>query len=159
MRQGIALSLLPTSFSHKNTNQMKTSYFLIFLAIYGFITGGMLLFNPSGSLENFGLTASDKYHIVIIQYLGVVDIGLSIILLLFRNSNDSQSIRNILIGSAFILISNVLKGLYDVFLVLRIPANTFFWVDYSFTLLVGFACIYFAFRSNENKSTLYPTTN
>lgn len=122
---------------------MKTSYFLIFLAIYGFFTGGMLLFNPSGSLENFGMTTSDRYHIVIIQYLGLVDIGLSIILLLFRNSSDNHSVRNILIGSAFILISNVLKGLYDVYVV-HIPANTYFWVDYSFTLLVGFACIYFA---------------
>jgi hypothetical protein len=128
---------------------MKTSYFLIFLAIYGFITGGMLLFNPSGSLENLGITSSDKYHFLILQYLGIADIGLSIILLLFRNSNDSQSIRNLLIGSAFILIGNVLKGLYDVFLVLHIPANTYFWVDYSFTLLVGFACIYFAFKKNE----------
>jgi hypothetical protein len=127
---------------------MKTSYFLIFLALYGFITGGMLLFNPSGSLENFGLTTSDRYHISIIQYLGIVDIGLSIILLLFRNSSDSLSIRNILIGSAFILISNVLKGLYDVFLV-HIPANTYFWVDYSFTLLVGFACVYFALKTSE----------
>jgi hypothetical protein len=125
---------------------MKTSYFLIFLAIYGFITGGMLLFNPSGSLENFGITSSDKYHIVILQYLGVADIGLSIILLLSRNSSDSHSIRNILLGMAFVLIGNVLKGLYDVFFV-HIPANTYFWVDYSFTLLVGFACIYFAFRT------------
>jgi hypothetical protein len=136
-----------TNKSSKNTNQMKTSYFLIFLALYGFITGGMLLFNPSGSLENFGMTTSDRYHIVIIQYLGVVDIGLSIILMLFRNSSDNYSIRNILIGSAFILISNVLKGLYDVYVV-HIPANTYFWVDYSFTLLVGFACIYFAYKKN-----------
>jgi hypothetical protein len=149
MRQGIALSLRPNhSFLNKNTNQMKTSYFLIFLAIYGFITGSMLLFNPSGSLENFGMTSSDKYHIVIIQYLGVFDIGLSIILLLFRNSSDRLSIRNILIGLAFILIGNVLKGLYDVYLV-HIPANTYFWVDYAFTLLVGFACLYFAFKKNE----------
>jgi hypothetical protein len=136
-----------TNKSSKNTNQMKTSYFLIFLALYGFITGGMLLFNPAGSLENFGMTTSDRYHIVIIQYLGVVDIGLSIILMLFRNSSDNYSIRNILIGSAFILISNVLKGLYDVYVV-HIPANTYFWVDYSFTLLVGFACIYFAYKKN-----------
>jgi hypothetical protein len=127
---------------------MKTSYFLIFLAIYGFITGGMLLFNPSASLENFGITSSDKYHIIILQYLGIADIGLSIILLLSRNSIDKLSLRNLLIGSAFILISNVLKGLYDVFLV-HIPANTYFWVDYSFTLLVGFTCIYFAFRKEE----------
>ena len=81
---------------------MKTSYFLIFLALYGFITGGMLLFNPSGSLENLGITSSDKYHFLILEYLGIADIGLSIILLLFRNSNDGQSIRNLLIGSAFI---------------------------------------------------------
>lgn len=128
---------------------MKTSYFLIFLAIYGFITGGMLLFNPSGSLENLGITSSDKYHFLILQYLGIADIGLSIILLLFRNSSDNHSIRNLLIGSAFILIANVLKGLYDVFFVLQIPANTYFWVDYSFTLLVGFACVYFAFRSDK----------
>jgi hypothetical protein len=127
---------------------MKTSYFLIFLAIYGFITGGMLLFSPSGSLENFGITSSDKYHIVILQYLGIADIGLSIILLLSRNSIDKLSIRNLLIGMAFILIGNVLKGLYDVYLV-HIPANTYFWVDYSFTLLVGFACIYFAFWDKE----------
>ncbi len=124
---------------------MKTSYFLIFLALYGFITGGMLLFNPSGSLENFGIIASDKYHILIIQYLGIADIGLSIILLLSRNSSDNHSIRNILIGLAFILISNVLKGFYDV-LIGQIPANTYFWADYSFTLLVGFACIYFALK-------------
>jgi hypothetical protein len=128
---------------------MKTSYFLIFLAIYGFITGGMLLFNPSGSLENLGITNSDKYHFLILQYLGIADIGLSIILLLFRNSNDSQSLRNLLIGSAFILIGNALKGFYDVLAVLQIPANTYFWVDYSFTLLVGFACLYFAFRTDK----------
>ena len=127
---------------------MKTSYFLIFLALYGFITGRMLLFNSSGSLENFGIDTSDKYHIVIIQYLGVADIGLSIILFLSRNSTDKLSIRNILIGSAFILIGNVLKGLYDVYVV-HIPANTYFWVDYSFTLLVGFACLYFAFKTTE----------
>jgi hypothetical protein len=125
---------------------MKVSYFLIFLALYGFVTGGMLLFDASGSLQNFGITTSDKYSIAIIQYLGIVDIGLSIILLLSRNSSDQLSIRNILIGAAFILIGNVLKGLYDVYVV-HIPANTYFWVDYSFTLLVGFACLYFAFRA------------
>lgn len=127
---------------------MKTSYFLIALAIYGFITGGMLLFNASGSLGNFGITSSDKYHILILQYLGIADIGLSIILLLSRNSIDKLSIRHLLIGMAFILIGNVLKGLYDVFVV-HIPANTYFWVDYSFTLLVGFACLYFAFRTDK----------
>ncbi len=127
---------------------MKTSYFLIALAIYGFVTGGMLLFTPSGSLANFGITAPDKHHILILQYLGIADIGMSIILLLSRNSTDSQSIRNILLGMAFILIGNVLKGLYDVYVV-HIPANTYFWVDYSFTLLVGFACVYFAFKKNE----------
>ena len=127
---------------------MKTSNFITFLAIYGFIVGGMMLFNAAGSLQNYGVQPIDQYHIVILQYLGVVNLGLSLIFYLSRNSNDPLAIRNILLPAALLNIVSFLKACYDIFL-MNIPSNTFFWVDMSFRLLVGFACLYFAFKTNE----------
>ena len=127
---------------------MKTSNFITFLAIYGFIVGGMMLFNAAGSLQNYGVQPIDQYHIVILQYLGGVNLGLSFIFYLSRNSNDPLAIRNILLPAALLNIVSFLKACYDIFL-MNVPSNTFFWVDMSFRLLVGFACLYFAFKTNE----------
>jgi hypothetical protein len=127
---------------------MKTSYFLIFLAIYGFIAGGMMLFNATGSLQNYGVQPIDQYHIVILQYLGITNIGLGLITFLSRNSSEPTVAYTILIATAFNCISSFLKACYDIFL-LNVPSNTFFWIDMSFRLLVGFTCIYFAFRKGE----------
>jgi hypothetical protein len=125
---------------------MKTSNFLTFLAIYGFITGGMMLFNANGSLQNYGVQPIDQYQIVILQYLGISNIGLALITFLSRNSSESTVSHNILIVTALISISSFLKACYDIFLV-HVPSNTFFWVDISFRILVGFVCLYFAFRN------------
>lgn len=127
---------------------MKTSNFLTFLSIYGFIVGGMMLFNAAGSLQKYDVKPIDQYHIVIMQYLGIVNIGLTLIFFLFRNSNDPLVIRNILLPAALLNIASFLKACYDIFL-LNVPSNTFFWVDMSFRLLVGFVCLYFAFRKEE----------
>lgn len=127
---------------------MKTSNFLTFLSIYGFIVGGMMLFNAAGSLQNYDVKPIDQYHIVIMQYLGIVNIGLTLIFFLFRNSNDPLVIRNILLPAALLNIASFLKACYDIFL-LHVPSNTFFWVDMSFRLLVGFTCLYFALRKEE----------
>ena len=127
---------------------MKTSNFLIFLAIYGFVAGGMMLFNANGSLQNYGVQPIDQYHLVILQYLGIITIGVALITFLSRNSSEPIVAHNILIVTAFTCISSFLKACYDIFL-LNVPSNTFFWIDMSFRLLVGFACIYFAFRTNE----------
>ncbi|MDZ7898435.1 MAG: hypothetical protein U5N85_10485 [Arcicella sp.] len=70
---------------------------------------------------------------------------MTLIFFLFRNSNDPLAIRNILLPAALLNIASFLKACYDIFL-LNVPSNTFFWVDMSFRLLVGFACLYFAFR-------------
>ena len=128
---------------------MKTSNFLTVLAIYGFITGGMMLFNATGSLQNYGVQPIDQYHLVILQYLGITNIGLALLIFLSRNLSQSTVARNILITTAFTSISSFLKACYDIFL-LNVPSNTFFWFDMSFRLLVGFACLYLAFR-NEGK--------
>jgi hypothetical protein len=130
---------------------MKTSNFLNSSAIYGFIGGGMMLFNTTGSLQNYGVQPIDQYHIVILQYLRVVNIGLSLVFLLSRNSNDPLAIRNILLPAALLNISSFLKACYDIFL-LNVPSNTFFGVDMSFRLLVGFACLHFAFKKEEQYS-------
>jgi hypothetical protein len=128
---------------------MKTSNFLTFLAIYGFIAGSMMLFNAAGSLQNYGVQPIDQYHIVILQYLGICNIGLAIVTFLSRNSSEPTIAHTILIATAFTCISSFLKACYDIFL-LNVPSNTFFWIDMSFRILVGFACIYFANRKSEN---------
>ena len=127
---------------------MKTSNFLTFLAIYGFIAGGMMLFNPAGSLQNYGVQPIDQYHIATLQYLGISNIGLALVSFLFRNSSDTFTFHNIMVVTAFISIASFLKACYDVFL-LHVPSNTFFWVDMSFRLLVGIVCLYFVFRKEE----------
>jgi hypothetical protein len=127
---------------------MKTSNFLTFLAIYGFIAVGMMLFNATGSLQNYGVQPIDQYHIVILQYLGIANLGLALVTFLSRNSSEPTIAHTIFIATAFTCISSFLKACYDIFL-LNVPSNTFFWVDMSFRLLVGFACVYFAFRTTE----------
>jgi hypothetical protein len=130
---------------------MKTSNFITFLAIYGFITGGMMLFNASGSLQNYGVQPIDQYQIVILQYLGISNIGLALITFLSRNSSDPIVSHNILIVTTTVCISSFLKACYDIFLV-HVPSNTFFWVDMSFRILIGFVCLYFAFRRSEKQN-------
>ena len=127
---------------------MKTSNFITFLGIYGFIVGGMMLFNPAGSLQNYGVQPIDQYHIATLQYLGISNIGLALVSFLFRNSSDPFAIRNVLLVTAFVTIVSFPKACYDIFL-LNVPSNTFFWVDMSFRLLAGFVCLYFAFRKQE----------
>ena len=127
---------------------MKTSNFITFLAIYGFIAGGMMLFNPVGSFQNYGIQPIDQYHIATLQYLGISNISLALVSFLFRNSNDPLAIRNVLIVTASVTILSFPKACYDIFL-LHVPSNTFFWVDMSFRLLVGIVCLYFVFRKEE----------
>ena len=130
---------------------MKTSNFLLFLAIYGFITGGMMLFNAAGSLENFGVLLIDQTHIVILQYLGLTDIALSLVVFLQRNEQSTSVIKSLLITYLFITIGSFLKALYDVYLV-NVPSNTFFWIDMSFRLLVGLVCVYFFLNVNKKEA-------
>ncbi len=127
---------------------MKTSYFLIFLAIYGFITGSMMLFDGAGALQSYGVQTIDQYHIATIQYLGITNIGLGLLTFLLKNSSDSNVIRSIFIVTAFATIFSFLKGCYDFFL-LHIPASNFFWIDMTFRLLVGLVAVYFALKTSK----------
>lgn len=126
---------------------MKNSYFLIFLAIYSLLGGSMMLFNAAGTLQDYGVQNIDKDHISTIQFLGLTNIGLGLNAFLFRNA-DNHNARNIFISSAFLAISCVLKGCYDVF-GQGIAANNFVWIDMSFRLLVGLVAVYFVLKSNK----------
>jgi len=127
---------------------MKTSYFLLFLVIYGFLTGVMMLFNAASTLQDYGVPNPDQYHIATIQYLGITNIGLALTTFLLKNSSDNNVIRTIFIITAFDTIISCLKGGYDAFL-LGIPANNFFWIDMSFRFFVGLVAVYYAFRSSR----------
>lgn len=124
---------------------MKTSTFLLILAIYGFLTGGMMLFNATGSLHDYGVAQADMYHKVIFQYLGISNLGMALIVFLCRNSSDTEGIYKILIGYGAIALGGVFLGCFNVF-VMRLPASNFFYIDMCMRLVEGLACIYFALR-------------
>lgn len=128
---------------------MKISNFLLFLAIYGILTGCMMLLNGKGSLENYGVNPIDQYHITTIQYLGISNITMGLLSFLLRNEPSPKVSQTILLTTAITTVSSFLKGCYDVFL-LHIPSNTFFWVDMSFRLLVGFVCIFLYYKNSKN---------
>lgn len=128
---------------------MKTSNTLLFLAIYGIITGAMMLFNGSGSLESYGVKPIDQYHIATIQYLGISNISMGILSFLLRNEQSIKVSQTILLTTAITTIGSFLKGYYDVFL-LQVPSNTFFWVDMTFRLLVGLVCVYLYYKNSKN---------
>ena len=127
---------------------MKTSNFLLFFAIYGFIAGGMMLFNANGSLVNYGIQPIDQFHIVILQYLGLVNITVGLLIFLLRNEQSEKVINAILLYGLITCVGSFLKACYDIFLK-DVPSNTFFWVDMSFRLLVGLVCVFFIFRANK----------
>ena len=128
---------------------MKTSTFLLILAIYGFLSGGMMLFNSSGSLQDYGLPQVDKYHEILFQYLGISNLGMALIVFLCRNSSNSEDIYKILIGYGSIALGGVLLGSYKV-IFKGLPANTFYFVDICMRFLEGLACMFFARKVSKN---------
>ena len=128
---------------------MKIANFLLFLAIYGFITGGMMLFNANGSLINYAVQPIDQYHIVILQYLGLANIGMALLTFQLKNEDSPKVIQSVLISTIFLTVTSFLKACYDIFLK-DVPSNTFFWVDMTFRLLVGLVCVYYLLKNDKN---------
>ena len=132
---------------------MKTSNYLLFIAIYGFIVGVMQLFNANGSLVNYGVQPIDQYHIVILQYLGLVNIAAGLMYYRLRNEQSVNVISTMLIYGITTCVGSFLKACYDIFLK-DVPSNTFFWIDMSFRLLVGLTCVYF-FTLHEEEINVF----
>lgn len=127
---------------------MKNKTFILILAIYGLLLGGMMLFNATGTLQGFGLPNPDQSHIALIQYLGQTNIGLVVLAFLIRNTKEPSTIKSIFLAFAFIAFTAELLGCYHIFIV-KIATSTFSWVDTSIRLFMGFTSLYFAFRKNE----------
>jgi heme/copper-type cytochrome/quinol oxidase subunit 4 len=115
---------------------MKTSNYLLFLAIYGGLTGIMMLFNAPESLKMYGVVPADQYHVAILQYLGISNFCLALLTFLFRNDSQTKNIQNVLLVSATVNIVSTFKGCYD-FYIQKIPVSSFFWGDAIFRLCVG----------------------
>ena len=128
---------------------MKTSNYLLFLAIYGGITGAMMLLDGKGSLETYGVSA-DQYHVVIMEYLGISNLTLAALMFFVRNEVSVKVLRIILIISAIEMIGSSLKGFYDV-QISGVQGNTFFWADAIIRALVGCVSIFMYFKIS-NKS-------
>jgi hypothetical protein len=124
---------------------MKTSNFLLFFSIYGFLVGGMMLFNANGSLVNYGIQPIDQYHVAILQYLGLLNITTALMVFLLHNEQSTKVVKTILLSAFLSCVGSFLKACYDIFF-LQVPSNTFFWVDMSFRLLVGLVCAVYLFK-------------
>lgn len=127
---------------------MKTSTALLIFSIYGIVTGLLLLFHSAGSLHDYGVANVDFYHVAILQYLGITDIGFGILGVLIRNSPDAKAIKGYWYVGAFVTLGSFLKGTYD-FFVLGLSASNFFWIDMSVRGVVGLVCLYFAFKKSN----------
>ncbi len=126
---------------------MKTSNYILFLAIYGGITGAMMLLDGKGSLETYGVSA-DPYHVVIMEYLGISNLAMAALIFFVRNEVSLKVLRIILIISAIEMIGSSLKGFYDV-QISGVPGNTFFWVDAIIRFLVGLISIFITLRISK----------
>jgi hypothetical protein len=127
---------------------MKTSNYLLFLAIYGGITGILMLFNSSETLKMYGVVPADQFHVAIFQYLGISNFCLALLTFLFRNDTQFKNIKNLLLVSAIVHISSTLKGCYDIF-IQDVPGNNFFWTDAIFRLVVGLMTLLVYFKISK----------
>jgi hypothetical protein len=127
---------------------MKNKTFILLLAMYGLLFGGMMLFNATATLQGFGLANPDHVHIALIQYLGQTNIGLAVIAFLIRNTKDESAMKSFFLAFAFIAFTAELKGFYDIFIV-KIATSSFSWIDTGIRLIIGFACLYFAMRKEK----------
>lgn len=129
---------------------MKTSNFLLFLAIYGGVAGALMLLDGKASLESYGVTP-DQYHIATMQYLGIANLAVAVLIFLIRNEVSIKVTKLILLVSAFEMIISSLKGLYDVE-ILNIPDNTFFWVDATIRALIGLITLFIYFKISKKNA-------
>ncbi len=129
---------------------MKTSNYLLFIAIYGGITGILMLFTSADTLKMYGVP-TDQYHIAIIQYLGISNFCLALLTYLFRNDTQTKNVQNLLLVSALVHISSTLKGCYDIY-IQDLPANSFFWTDAIFRLGVGLLTLFMYFQISAKKT-------
>ena len=126
---------------------MKTSNYVLFLAIYGGLTGAFMLLDGKGSLETYGVSA-DQYHVAVMEYLGISNLTLAVLMYFIRNEVSTKVLRTILIISAIEMIGSSLKGFIDI-QVRGLQANTFFSIDAIIRAVVGCISLFMAFKISK----------
>ena len=127
---------------------MTRSLFLLLAGIYALLLALAMLFFTESSLLNYGVPKVDLDHIAIMQYLGIANGVVGMLILLNRNAPNSYSLRTILLVGALNPLVGVVVGVYHV-LVLHVPFSTFFVADSLFRLALGLAFLYFYSRETK----------
>lgn len=125
---------------------MSRSIFLLLMAIYSFILAFTMIFLPETTLHNYGLAQADVHHKHLFQYMGISNLGLSVMAFLFRNVPPSDGLRIFLLGGAVIALSAVVLGVVQV-VAEPTPPSTFFLADTAFRLTLGLVTLYYWSRA------------
>jgi len=118
------------------------------MAIYSFILAFTMIFLPETTLHNYGLAQADVNHKHLFQYMGISNLGLSVMAFLFRNVPPSDGLRIFLLGGAVIALSAVVLGVVQVLAEPTTP-SAFFFVDTAFRLTLGLVTLYYWNRAKS----------
>lgn len=125
---------------------MKRSVFLIISAIVGILFGGMLLYAPSTSAENFGLTSTPEISLLF-RSMGGMILSLGILNFLVRNEPDSYALKAILIFNLMTHLIGLIidmNGIREGVLMFNRVA-----VGFAVHILISLGCIYYLTRINR----------
>ena len=131
---------------------MSRSLFLLLAGVYALLLAMTMLFFTESSLLNYGVPKVDLDHIAIMQYLGIANGMVGLLILLNRNQPNSYSLRTILLVGALNPLVGVVVGVYHV-LVLHVPFSSFFVADSLFRLALGLAFLYYYNRETKLAKT------
>ncbi len=112
------------------------------LAFYGI---GDLLF-PEKIMTLLGVTDFNDSGLINLKYLGATWIGMSIMLLLVRNAEESPAKRAIIIG---MLIASILVGVVVLNSYFLLTVNNMVWVNFGFCVFLTLSYSYFLFAKKD----------
>jgi hypothetical protein len=128
---------------------MNRSVFLLIVGLYTALVALAMIFVPEAALKNYGIPAIDVHHIGLIQFLGISNGVLGLLLLLNRNAPNSVPLQTLLLGLAVLSLAGVLLGAYRTY-ILNIPGNAFFLGDSLLRLALGLGFLYFYNRETKS---------
>lgn len=132
---------------------MNRSRFLLLAGSYGVILAVTMLFFTESSLLNYGVPKVDVDHIAIMQFLGLSNGALALMLLLNRNQPSSYPLRTLLLAQAIDILAGIGVSVYHI-LVLHVPFSPFFVADSLFRLAMGLGALYYYNQATREAGAL-----
>jgi hypothetical protein len=125
---------------------MKRSVFFIIIAIVGILFGGMLLYAPAMSAENFGWTATPEISLLF-RSMGGMILSLGILNFLVRNEPDSYTLKAVLI---FNLMSHLIGLIIDMNGIREgVLLFNNIVLGFAVHILISLGCIFYLTRINR----------